>query len=80
MKTILASDGNENIRLLLETELSLEGYKVILASTGLKTMRERENPYRYCLGDGRVHRWQSTYVYCRYAKEKLARFLSYSPH
>ena len=40
MKTILASDGNENIRLLLETELSLEGYKVILASTGLKTMKK----------------------------------------
>ena len=34
MKTILATDGNENIRLLLEAEFSLEGYKVILASTG----------------------------------------------
>ena len=38
MKTILATDGNENIRVLLEAELSLEGYKVILASTGLETL------------------------------------------
>ncbi len=40
MKTILATDGNENIRLLLETELSLEGYKVILATTGKETLRK----------------------------------------
>ncbi|MBA7586576.1 Regulatory protein AtoC [subsurface metagenome] len=40
MKTVLATDGNENIRLLLETELTLEGYKVILASTGLETMKK----------------------------------------
>ena len=44
MKTILATDGNKNIRVLLEAELSLEGYEVILASTGeetLKKIRER---------------------------------------
>ena len=40
MKTILATDGNENIRLLLETELSLEGYKVISASTGEETLKK----------------------------------------
>jgi len=40
MKTILAADGNKNIRLLLEAELSLEGYKVILASTGLETLKK----------------------------------------
>ena len=40
MKTILATDGNENIRLLLETELSLEGYEVILASTGEETLKK----------------------------------------
>ena len=40
MKTILATDGNENIRLLLETELSLEGYRVILAGTGLETLNK----------------------------------------
>jgi len=40
MKTILATDGNENIQLLLETELTLEGYKVILAGTGLETLKK----------------------------------------
>ena len=40
MKTILATDGNKNIRLLLEAELSLEGYEVILAGTGLETLRK----------------------------------------
>lgn len=40
MKTILATDSNMNIRLLLETELSLEGYRVILASTGLETLKK----------------------------------------
>ncbi len=40
MKTILASDGNENIRVLLEAELSLQGYEVILASTGLETLKK----------------------------------------
>ena len=45
MKTVLVTDGNENIRLLLETELTLEGYKVILASTGLETLKKiREKP------------------------------------
>jgi len=39
MKTILATDSNRNIRLLLETELTLEGYNVILASTGLETLK-----------------------------------------
>ncbi|MBA7703761.1 hypothetical protein ES703_112555 [subsurface metagenome] len=37
MKTILVADDDKNIRLLLETELSLEGYQVILANTGLET-------------------------------------------
>jgi len=36
MKTILVADDDKNIRLLLETELSLEGYQVILANTGLE--------------------------------------------
>ncbi len=40
MKTILVSDANENIQLLLETELSLEGYRVILASTGEETLKK----------------------------------------
>ncbi len=40
MKTILVSDADENIRLLLETELSLEGYKVILATAGEETLRK----------------------------------------
>jgi len=40
MQTILATDSNENIRLLLETELSLEGYRVILANTGLETLKK----------------------------------------
>ena len=40
MKTILATDGNKNIRVLLEAELTLQGYKVVLASTGLETMKK----------------------------------------
>ncbi len=46
MKTILATDGNENIRLLLETELTLEGYEVILTEGGLKALRKikKETP------------------------------------
>ena len=40
MKTILATDGNKNIRVLLEAELSLEGYKVILAGTGEETLKK----------------------------------------
>lgn len=38
MKTILVADDDKNIRMLLETELILEGYRVILASTGLETL------------------------------------------
>jgi len=34
MKKILIADDDKNIRLLFETELTLEGYQVILASTG----------------------------------------------
>jgi len=40
MKTILATDGNDNIRLLLETELTLEGYEVILTEGGPKALRK----------------------------------------
>ncbi len=40
MKTILATDGNKNIRVLLEAELSLQGYKVILAGTGEETLKK----------------------------------------
>ena len=43
MKTILATDGNENIRLLLETELSAEGYRVILASNGLEALEKAKD-------------------------------------
>ena len=44
MKTILATDSTRNIRLLLETELTLEGYNVILASTGHLTVRASGPP------------------------------------
>ncbi len=40
MKTILVADDDENIRVLLETELALEGYNVILAASGLEALRE----------------------------------------
>lgn len=40
MKTILVVDDDENFRLLLETELTLEGYKVILVDGGLKALRK----------------------------------------
>lgn len=40
MKTILVADDDENIRLLLETELSAEGYRVILASNGLEALEK----------------------------------------
>jgi len=40
MKTILVTDNTTHIRLLLETELTLEGYKVISASTGLETLKK----------------------------------------
>ncbi len=39
-KTILVTDGNKHIRLLIETELTLEGYGVILAGTGLETLKK----------------------------------------
>ncbi len=40
MKTILVADDDKNIRLLLETELSAEGYRVILASNGLEALEK----------------------------------------
>lgn len=40
MKTILVADDDKNVRLLLETELILEGYRVILAGTGLETLKK----------------------------------------
>ena len=39
MKTILVADDDKNIRELLETELGLEGYKVILADNGVEALR-----------------------------------------
>lgn len=40
MKTILVVDDDKNFRLLLETELSLEGYEVILARNGREALRK----------------------------------------
>ncbi len=40
MKTILATDGNKNIRLLLEAELTLEGYDVVLDDNGLAALKK----------------------------------------
>lgn len=40
MKTILVADDDKNVRLFLETELMLEGYRVILANTGLETLKK----------------------------------------
>jgi len=40
MKTILVADDDKNIRELLETELGLEGYRVISAGTGLETLKK----------------------------------------
>jgi len=40
MKTILVADDDKNVRLLLETELILEGYRVILASNGLEALEK----------------------------------------
>jgi len=40
MRTILVVDDDKNVRLLLETELILEGYRVILASTGLEALKK----------------------------------------
>ena len=38
MKTILLVDDDKNIRSVLETELTLEGYQVILATNGLEAL------------------------------------------
>jgi len=38
MKTILVADDDKNIRELLEIELSLQGYQVILANNGLEAL------------------------------------------
>ena len=47
MKTILLADDDKNIRLLLEAELTLEGYRVILASIRLEALkRTREKNAR----------------------------------
>ncbi len=38
MKTILVADDDKNIRELLEIELSLQGYQVVLANNGLEAL------------------------------------------
>ena len=38
MKTILVVDDDKNIRELLEIELSLQGYQVVLANNGLEAL------------------------------------------
>jgi len=40
METVLVVDDDENVRLLLEVELTLEGYEVILTEGGLKALRK----------------------------------------
>jgi len=40
MKTILVADDDKNIQLLLETVLTLEGYRVILANNGLEALKK----------------------------------------
>ena len=40
MKTVLVVDDDKNFRLLLEAELTLEGYEVILTEGGLKALRK----------------------------------------
>jgi len=40
MKTILVADDDKSIRLLLETELTMEGYRVALANNGLEALRK----------------------------------------
>ena len=40
METILVVDDDENVRLLLEAELTLEGYEVISTEDGLKALRK----------------------------------------
>ena len=40
METILVVDDDKNFRLLLEAELTLEGYEVVLADNGLAALEE----------------------------------------
>ncbi len=40
METILVVDDDKNFRLLLEAELTLEGYEVVLADNGLGALKE----------------------------------------
>lgn len=40
METILVVDDDKNFRLLLETELTLEGYEVVLADNGLAALKK----------------------------------------
>ena len=40
METILVVDDDKNFRLLLETELTLEGYEVVLAHNGLAALKK----------------------------------------
>jgi len=40
MKKILIADDDKNIRSVLKTELTLEGYQVILATSGLEALRK----------------------------------------
>ena len=40
MKTILVADDDKSIRLLLEIELTMEGYRVVLANNGLEALRK----------------------------------------
>jgi len=46
METILVADDDKRIRLLLETELTAEGYQVILTNDGLEALKkiEEESP------------------------------------
>ncbi len=40
METILVVDDDKNFRLLLETELTLEGYEVVLVDNGLAALKK----------------------------------------
>ncbi len=40
METILVVDDDKNFRLLLEAELTLEGYEVVLADNGLAALKK----------------------------------------
>lgn len=42
MKTILVADDDKRIRLLLQAELTAEGYQVILANNGLEALKKIE--------------------------------------